>query len=267
MSSIVIAGDTSGSVTLQAPATAGTTVLTLPSTTGTIVTASGTATAGGVAYGNGTTAAYSAAGTSGQPLVSGGAGAPVFRPYTLPATDGSANQLLRTNGSGALSFATVSSGPTLGTPVASTSGTSITFTGIPSGTKQITISFKGVSTSSFSQMLVRLGDAGGIETTGYVSIAVKLENAQAVANSNDTDGFRVFLNGGSPVFHGTFIITLENSSTFSWTAIGLLGDTSAGIFLGTAGSKSLSQELTQVSITTVNGSDTFDAGEINIAYS
>lgn len=41
MSSIVIAGDTSGSVTLQAPATAGTTVLTLPSTSGTLSTSSG----------------------------------------------------------------------------------------------------------------------------------------------------------------------------------------------------------------------------------
>lgn len=38
MSSIVIAGDTSGSVTLQAPAVAGTTTLTLPATTGTLAT-------------------------------------------------------------------------------------------------------------------------------------------------------------------------------------------------------------------------------------
>jgi hypothetical protein len=41
MASIVINGDTSGSVTLQAPATAGATVLTLPTTSGTIVTTSG----------------------------------------------------------------------------------------------------------------------------------------------------------------------------------------------------------------------------------
>lgn len=38
MSSIVVAGDTSGSVTLQAPSVAGTTTLTLPSTSGTVVT-------------------------------------------------------------------------------------------------------------------------------------------------------------------------------------------------------------------------------------
>jgi len=38
MASIVVAGDTSGTVTLSAPATAGTTTLTLPTTTGTLVT-------------------------------------------------------------------------------------------------------------------------------------------------------------------------------------------------------------------------------------
>jgi hypothetical protein len=38
MSSVVISGDTSGTVTLQAPATAGSTVLTLPSTSGTVLT-------------------------------------------------------------------------------------------------------------------------------------------------------------------------------------------------------------------------------------
>jgi hypothetical protein len=89
MSSIVIAGDTSGSVTLQAPATAGTTVLTLPATSGTVITtASGTAAtatnlAGGVAgaipyqSGSGATG-FSAAGTSGQLLQSNGVSAPTW---------------------------------------------------------------------------------------------------------------------------------------------------------------------------------------------
>ena len=38
MSSIVVAGDTSGTITLQAPASAGTTTLTLPTTSGTVLT-------------------------------------------------------------------------------------------------------------------------------------------------------------------------------------------------------------------------------------
>ena len=41
MSSVVISGDTSGSVTLQAPAVAGTTTLTLPATSGTVITGPG----------------------------------------------------------------------------------------------------------------------------------------------------------------------------------------------------------------------------------
>jgi len=56
MSSVVIAGDTSGTITLQAPAVSGTTTLTLPSTSGNIPVVSGT-------------------GTSGQVLISGGSGA------------------------------------------------------------------------------------------------------------------------------------------------------------------------------------------------
>jgi len=43
MSSIVISGDTSGAVTLSAPAVAGTTTLTLPATSGTVLTTASTA--------------------------------------------------------------------------------------------------------------------------------------------------------------------------------------------------------------------------------
>jgi hypothetical protein len=90
-----------------------------------IITGNNTPTAGGITYGDGSTYANTAAGTSGQPVVSGGAGAPVFRPYTLPASDGSASQVLQTNGSGALSFATPSTGALvlLSTVTASASAT------------------------------------------------------------------------------------------------------------------------------------------------
>ena len=84
MSSLIIAGDTSGTVALQAPAIAGTTILTLPSTSGTVVTISGTFTAGGVAYGNGTTTAFTAVGTAGQYLTSNGTSAPTWTTITVP---------------------------------------------------------------------------------------------------------------------------------------------------------------------------------------
>jgi len=56
MSSIVIAGDTSGSVTLQAPAVAGSTILTLPATSGTVQTSGAGYTTNGVAFASSTSA-------------------------------------------------------------------------------------------------------------------------------------------------------------------------------------------------------------------
>jgi len=87
MSSVVIAGDTSGSVTLQAPAVSGATVLTLPATSGTVLTtASGTAaTATNLAGGGANTVVYQSStgttafltnGTTGQFLAATTSGAP-----------------------------------------------------------------------------------------------------------------------------------------------------------------------------------------------
>lgn len=96
-----------------------------------IITGNNTPTAGGITYGDGTTYAVTAAGTSGRPVVSGGAGAPAFRPYTLPAADGSASQFLQTDGAGALSFATPSAGAvTLITSTTATAASSVVFTGL-----------------------------------------------------------------------------------------------------------------------------------------
>lgn len=100
-----------------------------------VITGSNTPTAGGITYGDGTTYATTAAGSSGQPVVSGGAGAPAFRPYTLPASDGSASQVLQTNGSGALSFATPSSGLSAATQAQMEAASVNTVAATPSNTQ------------------------------------------------------------------------------------------------------------------------------------
>ena len=71
-----------------------------------------------------------------------------------------------------------------GTAVASTSGTSIDFTGIPAWVERITVMFSGVSGSGTSNFLLQIGDAGGIENTGYSGGSF---NAGTTANS--TAGF------------------------------------------------------------------------------
>ena len=150
-----------------------------------------------------------------------------------------------------------------GTSVASTSGTSIDFTSIPSWVKRITISFIGVSSSGSSAPTVRLGDAGGFEITGY------LGSTQTGASATlFTTGFEFAggLQSAARLYHGAMTLTLQNSSTNTWAGTSLVGLSDGASVAIMGGSKSLSETLTQVRITFVNGTDTFDAGSINILY-
>jgi len=177
---------------------------------------------------------------------------------------GTNGQLLTSSGTGsAPTWTTVSAGFTLGAPVASTSGTSITFTGIPAGVKQVVISFKGVSTNGTSAKVIRLGDAGGIETTGYISVGDSMVNGTSLI----TDGISINSTLASNIINGSVRLTLENSTLYQWVASGTLCINGGGTdSLVTSGEKALSAELDRISVTTVNGTDTFDAGEINIMY-
>jgi hypothetical protein len=148
---------------------------------------------------------------------------------------------------------------TLATAVTA-SGTSIDYTGIPAWVKRITVMFDGVSTNSTSNIQIQLGDSGGFETSGYAGTAW-LANT---INTAMSAGFLVSAtNVASYVWIGSAVITkLQNNS---WVLQGTIGLTAPAGGLQN-GSKSLSDTLTQVRITTVNGTDTFDAGTINIMY-
>ena len=155
-----------------------------------------------------------------------------------------------------------SAGPTLGTPVASTSGTAIDFTSIPAGTKSITIACSGVSTTGSSRVIVQIGDAGGIESSGYLGTAVRT----GIAEVNPTDGFGCGADfGASVTFQGIAHLILLDAATFTWVYSAKMGRHDTYTLQG-AGAKSLSAELDRVRITTQGGSNTFDAGKINIQY-
>jgi hypothetical protein len=151
---------------------------------------------------------------------------------------------------------------TSGTAVASTSGTSIDFTGIPSWAKRITVMFSGVSLSGTSDILVQLGDAGGFETTGYLSTCSAMSSG-TTGVSTSTAGMIVRSAAAASVASG--IMTIQNLTGNSWVA-GFSGKQSATAGSTGGGDKTLSDTLTQLRITTVNGTDTFDAGTINIMY-
>jgi hypothetical protein len=149
-----------------------------------------------------------------------------------------------------------------GTAVASTSGTSIDFTSIPSWVKRVTISLDNVSTNGSSNIRFQLGDSGGIETTGYTSTASYIGSGSGGGSS--TSGFDSFADGNSSWTRcGAIVFTLIGSNTWAMAGSYLY---TAGFQVMFNGSKTLSATLDRVRITTVNGTDTFDAGSINILY-
>jgi hypothetical protein len=157
-------------------------------------------------------------------------------------------------------------GITSGTAVASTSGTSIDFTGLPSWIKRITVMFVGVSTSGTSLPIVKLGVSGTPESSGYLSGAFGATSSVLVGWASATTGFNINSDhSGGDIIHGTMVITLSNQSTNTWTSCGNINN-SSGSGYTFAGSKSLAGTLNMVRITTVNGTNTFDAGSINILY-
>jgi hypothetical protein len=180
---------------------------------------------------------------------------------------GTSGQVLTSAGSAAApTWAAVSTGPTLGTPVNTTSGTSIDFTGIPSGVKLVYVSFFDVSGSAAANYIVQLGDSGGIETTGYLSCSTYFSGGTATASAY-TNAFGILLTANSAAtLHGLMIFSLENSSTNRWVLSGTLNQSDQTVNVVTSGSKPLSAVLDRIRITTVAGTATFTAGQINIAY-
>ena len=152
-------------------------------------------------------------------------------------------------------------GITLGTAVASTSGTSIDFTGLPSTAKRITVMFSGVSTSGTSNKLIQIGSTT-FTTSGYISIGL-LTGVSSVANSGSTAGFLIATNNAADGISGSMVLVNVTGNTWS-SNHGASLSTSNGSFGG--GSLALGGVLDRVRITTVNGTDTFDAGTINISY-
>lgn len=191
MSSLVISGDTSGTVTLAAPAVAGSNTLTLQA---------GTAT---------------------------------------------------------------NSMNTLATAVASTSGTSIDFTGLPSWIKRITVMFNGVSTSGTSNPLFQLG-SGSFTTSGYSGSSQNMFAANTFQINALSSGFMISTGAATDIRTGTQVFTLITGNT--WIGVGCFATTTTGSSNYNQGVIALSGALDRVRITTVNGTDTFDAGTINILY-
>jgi hypothetical protein len=164
--------------------------------------------------------------------------------------------------------AAISSALTIGTVQATTSGTSKDFTSIPAWVRRITFSFSGLSTNGTSQVIVQIGDSGGVEATNYLGTTVAVQTGGSSNNgANYSSGFLLIGSvAAATTAHGVATLTLTDPATNLW-CFAVSGGTSNGIAsISGGGSKALSATLDRLRLTTANGTDAFDAGAINILY-
>jgi hypothetical protein len=151
-----------------------------------------------------------------------------------------------------------------GTSQASTSGTSIDFTGIPSWVKRITVTLNGVSTSGTSNLWVQIG-SGSVTSSGYTGYYSR----QGASGTGYTALASSFVLYNAVLASSTLIgsLTLVLISGTTWVGTGITIDSTSINSMGNiSGSLALSGALDRIRLTTANGTDTFDAGSINIQY-
>lgn len=152
------------------------------------------------------------------------------------------------------------------TPVATTSGTTIVLaTAIPSWVKRITVALGAVSTNGTSFPLIQFGtDATPTYvTTGYASTS---DNYTATAGpiGTSTAGFRIgSSSSAAAAWSGLYVFISPGSNIW----VGSLGgtDRATGVLFG-GGTVTLASAPTAIRLTTINGTDIFDAGTVSILY-
>lgn len=142
-------------------------------------------------------------------------------------------------------------------------GVAVDFTGIPSWARRVTVLLDGVSTNGTSTPIVQIGDSGGIEVSNYAGATTTLASTAATTGWSSGAVIRSVWAAASVV---SGRITIENIGGNTWVFSLSLAQTDNTVVLVGGGSKTLSDILTQIRVTTAGGSDTFDAGAINVFW-
>lgn len=166
-------------------------------------------------------------------------------------------------GAGGIGTYTVSVSQTVASTAITVVG--VDFLSLPSWVKKITLTFNGVSTSSTNAFKVQLGTSSGIASSGYSSQGASITGANTcTVTALTTDSFTL---GIAVVAAGTYTghIVITNVTGNTWVASAVISNTAGAVMGYGSGVVSLASILDRVRVT-MNGTDTFDAGSLNIIY-
>jgi hypothetical protein len=163
-----------------------------------------------------------------------------------------------TGGAGTYTISPASTGTVSGTITV----VGVDFTSIPSWVKRITMMFRGVSLSGTSSFLVQIG-SGSFTTSGYISTSNGTNQSSATGGINSTAGFCLRANNAAGITSGMMVLTSLGSN--AWVGVHTSKNATTEAQWG-GGDVALGGTLDRVRLTTVNGTDTFDAGSVNILY-
>ena len=162
--------------------------------------------------------------------------------------------------SGTINTPTITGGLSLGT-AASLSGTAVNITGIPSWAKRVTVIFSAMSGNGTASPLIQIGSAGSVEVTGYA--AAGSGGSTTAATSTYTTGFGIRSAAAADSMSGSMV--LHNITGTTWVSSHVVANSGGSYFLG-GGTKTLADTLDRIRLTFTNGTDSFDAGTVNIIY-
>lgn len=135
-----------------------------------------------------------------------------------------------------------------------------TYSNIPSWVKRVTVNVYGVTLSSSTYARIQLGTSGGLVTSGYNGY-VNLTGTNNIY-SHFANGF-LFFSGNN---YGQYIFTQVDPTNHTWVGTGMFGYPVQDNVATAAGGVILSNQLTQLQINVMNGTDTFTGGKFNILY-
>ena len=193
-------------------------------------------------------------------LLPEGSGVVTIDGLTYPAADGSANQLMKTDGSGVLGFVDAP-GWTYGTEIENSSATSIEFTGIPATATDIELFFYLVSWTGTVTGTIVIGDSGGYETANYSGDSAAIEGTSINAATSDASAWYLrTANGAATIFNGVVRLKRMNSAKFVYmqhTTANISADVTTQIYA--SGTKALSAVLDRIKMSggTFDGNSTF----------